>query len=85
MRRRRAVKRAVGVSLTFSEWDEIRLSYGGRCVYCGKPAVSQDHIVPMIRGGTHSADNVVPACISCNSSKGAKPLLVWMYERHTHG
>jgi 5-methylcytosine-specific restriction endonuclease McrA len=28
------------------------------------------HMVPLIRGGEHSPDNVVPCCQSCNSRKG---------------
>jgi 5-methylcytosine-specific restriction endonuclease McrA len=28
-----------------------------------------DHLVPLIRGGTSSKGNVVPACKSCNNKK----------------
>lgn len=85
VRKRRAVARKAVNTLTRQEWEEIKLSYGNRCVYCGTKATSQDHIVPMARGGSHTADNVVPACGSCNSSKNAKPLLIWMYERNVNG
>lgn len=85
LRNRRAKKRNAEITLKPKEWKEIKRSYNDRCVYCGKLAISQDHVIPMIRGGSHTADNVVPACISCNSSKGAKPLLVWMYERRIDG
>jgi 5-methylcytosine-specific restriction endonuclease McrA len=43
---------------------------GGRCVYCGAPATSIDHVVPRSRGGPHSWDNVVSACRRCNHVKG---------------
>ncbi|MHB8189947.1 MAG: HNH endonuclease [Ferrimicrobium sp.] len=39
------------------------------CQYCGGPAENIDHIVPRSRGGTHTWDNVVAACRSCNSRK----------------
>ncbi len=39
------------------------------CVYCGKPAVVLDHIIPIALGGTDSPENLVPACNHCNSVK----------------
>jgi 5-methylcytosine-specific restriction endonuclease McrA len=43
---------------------------GGRCVYCGAPATSVDHVRPRSRGGRHEWDNVVSACHRCNHVKG---------------
>jgi 5-methylcytosine-specific restriction endonuclease McrA len=40
-----------------------------RCQYCGSNAENLDHVVPRSRGGTHSWDNVVASCRSCNSRK----------------
>jgi 5-methylcytosine-specific restriction endonuclease McrA len=42
---------------------------GGRCVYCGVPATSIDHVVPRSRGGRHEWSNVVSACRRCNHVK----------------
>jgi 5-methylcytosine-specific restriction endonuclease McrA len=42
---------------------------GSRCVYCGAPATSIDHVIPRSRGGAHSWDNVVSACRRCNHVK----------------
>jgi 5-methylcytosine-specific restriction endonuclease McrA len=42
---------------------------GRRCAYCGKRADTIDHVVPRSRGGTHSWDNCVAACRTCNSKK----------------
>jgi 5-methylcytosine-specific restriction endonuclease McrA len=36
-----------------------------------------DHVVPLARGGTHAPDNLVVACRSCNSSRGAKLVSEW--------
>lgn len=45
-----------------------------RCQYCWKvfPQVelNLDHVIPLSRGGISSWDNVVCACIGCNSRKG---------------
>ena len=42
---------------------------GHRCQYCSRPAENIDHVVPRSRGGTHTWDNVVAACRTCNSRK----------------
>jgi len=53
------------------------------CAYCMEPFKSSadkqaDHVEPLFLGGSHSMDNLVIACVSCNSSKGRKPLLQWL-------
>ncbi|RAL98941.1 HNH endonuclease [Agrobacterium sp. MS2] len=47
------------------------------CVYCGNPATSIDHVDPRCNGGSNDIENLVPACIPCNSSKGGKLLKDW--------
>jgi hypothetical protein len=73
--RHRALKRGCAVSLTGAEWRTIKEVYGNRCVYCGKKAkrMTQDHVIPFARGGSHAADNVVPACLRCNLVKHTSP------------
>ena len=39
------------------------------CQYCGALADSIDHVVPRSRGGPHTWDNVVAACLACNTRK----------------
>lgn len=51
------------------------------CVYCPRPCDSIDHVVPLARGGTNYEGNLVPACGSCNSSKGARLLTEWRHSR----
>lgn len=41
-----------------------------KCVYCGGEFEHTDHAIPLSRGGSHSVDNVVPACSKCNKAKG---------------
>jgi len=40
-----------------------------KCAYCGKPATTVDHVVPRCRGGQNSWENLVAACLTCNSRK----------------
>lgn len=48
------------------------------CQYCGahpaKANLTIDHIIPKVRGGRTSWENVVCACKACNLRKGAKTL-----------
>ena len=44
-----------------------------RCAYCGaKNPFTKDHVIPKSRGGSDDINNLVWACISCNSKKGNK-------------
>lgn len=52
------------------------------CLYCGAPLDESnrtlDHMAPLSLGGAHSASNVTPCCLSCNSSKQAMPFGDWL-------
>ena len=43
-----------------------------QCQYCGHGAQNIDHVIPRSRGGRHVWENVVAACIPCNTRKEAK-------------
>lgn len=48
------------------------------CAYCGEAPIEHiDHVHPRALGGTDSPENLVGACATCNTSKGAKPLFEW--------
>ena len=52
--------------------------FDGRCAYCRATATTWDHLTPIARGGKTEPGNIVPACISCNSSKNASVLITWL-------
>lgn len=47
-----------------------------RCQYCGKSPPSSklsfDHVIPRSRGGQTTWENVVCACVECNTKKGGR-------------
>ncbi|MGI9142010.1 MAG: HNH endonuclease, partial [Fluviibacter sp.] len=60
-----------------SAWKKIRAAVLARdnhiCAYClSDQANTVDHVVPRSKGGTDDLDNLVAACMSCNSSKQAR-------------
>jgi 5-methylcytosine-specific restriction endonuclease McrA len=41
------------------------------CQYCGSGKhLTLDHVIPRLKGGQHTWNNVVAACTNCNSRKG---------------
>ncbi len=40
--------------------------------YGARGAWEVEHSIPLSKGGTHRLNNLYPACISCNRSKGTK-------------
>jgi len=50
----------------------------GNCTYCSwGRAEAVDHVVPWESGGRDDVTNLVPACLSCNSSKRDRTVLQW--------
>jgi 5-methylcytosine-specific restriction endonuclease McrA len=49
---------------------------GSRCQYCGKHYPTReltiDHVIPRVQGGAHTWENLVCACIRCNTRKGGR-------------
>jgi len=62
-----------GWELTKDFWDTLVQKYDNRCCYCRQETkLTIEHVVPLSRGGKHSASNIAPACGSCNYSKSDK-------------
>ena len=86
--KRRAAKYGISVEgqLTQEQWLEILKQANWQCHYCKRDIfqptarssaldATQDHIIPLINNGQHTAENIVPACRRCNSLKHD-----WSYE-----
>jgi 5-methylcytosine-specific restriction endonuclease McrA len=44
------------------------------CQYCGQPTrqLTLDHVIPRYRGGQHTWENLVSACVACNRRKAGR-------------
>jgi len=62
-------------TLTEMQWERTVKHFQGLCAYCQEsPWYVVEHAKPILLGGGSTADNCVPACFKCNSSKGMKAL-----------
>jgi hypothetical protein len=72
-----------------SAWWKRRRS-SGLCHYCGGHfpvrELTMDHVVPLVRGGKTTKQNVVPCCKECNSKKRYLLPIEWEeYMQGLHG
>jgi 5-methylcytosine-specific restriction endonuclease McrA len=53
---------------------KARILRGGPdCHYCGDPATTVDHVIPVSKGGApYDEANLVPSCKPCNDRKGGR-------------
>lgn len=69
---RRGTPSARGYDWTYQQNRRAVLATGEPCAWCGRPATTADHVVPLAKGGTSALDNLIPCCRWCNSSRGSK-------------
>lgn len=82
-----ATKRELENTLTEEQWEFSLAYFDERCAYCGSERsvvientgedLHQEHFIPLSKGGGYTADNIIPSCKSCNSSKGNKNFFDW--------
>lgn len=76
--KRRANKKFLHSTLTLEQWEIIKNHFNGKCAYCGKATkLTQDHFIALKMGGEYTPNNIVPSCVSCNSSKQTKSFFDW--------
>jgi 5-methylcytosine-specific restriction endonuclease McrA len=68
---------AYGVEHVVYSRTAILARWGHVCAYCDRTARHLDHVHPLSKGGADAEHNIVPACATCNLSKGAKTLAEW--------
>ena len=77
-RRRAKLLNATG-SHTQGEWELLKRQYGNICPACEKPepdiVLTEDHIIPLSKGGSDYIENIQPLCRSCNSRKHTESII----------
>lgn len=82
-RKRRALKMKATVNLTaIKEFiRRVKSKPTVVCYYCESVvptnAMHFDHIIPLIKGGSHSVENLCASCPTCNLTKNASTIKAW--------
>lgn len=80
---RRARKIGNGSFLvTSKDLARMKNRFSNVCGYCSGNFTKSnpmhiEHVLPIVRGGSHSVGNIIPACAACNLSKRDKTVMEW--------
>lgn len=64
---------------TFLQWEAVKKKWNHCCADCGMQEpftdqhyqkLTEDHIVPLSKGGSNNIENIKPLCARCNTKKG---------------
>jgi 5-methylcytosine-specific restriction endonuclease McrA len=70
---RKARVRGAAGTHTYDQWEELKAKYKHMCLRCRRREpdikLTQDHIVPISKGGGNDISNIQPLCLDCNMLK----------------
>jgi 5-methylcytosine-specific restriction endonuclease McrA len=83
--RLRSAKLGILMEVTPGEIRLLFRVFDGCCAYCSKrPEKARnlhlEHICSLAEGGRNTLQNLIPACLHCNSRKGVKPIATHFIE-----
>jgi hypothetical protein len=71
-----------------AQWQRVKLEFDSLCVFCGSAGTKEnrgivpDHLIPVTRFGELVIGNTVPACQTCNDSRGDGDWRPFVRERY---
>ena len=72
-KQRELKKKEIVGSHTQGEWEMLKAQYNWICPSCGKSEpeikLTEDHIIPISKGGSNNIENIQPLCKNCNCKK----------------
>lgn len=75
-RKRRILKFQAEGFHNLGEWETLKAQHNWTCPSCKRKEpeikLTEDHIIPLSKGGSNNIENIQPLCRSCNSSKKVK-------------
>lgn len=77
--RRRAKKALLPHTLTLEQWNECLIFFDYKDAYTGLPmkCISQDHVIPLAKGGWYVRQNIIPCESYINSRKHDTDMETW--------
>jgi hypothetical protein len=76
--RRDAKQKLLPCAFSLFDWVACKQYFNNQCCYCGgNLELSQDHFIALSRGGEYTKNNILPACLICNSSKRDISFFEW--------
>lgn len=77
--KRRTLKKNSIATMTTQDWRECLEFFNYKDAYTGLPMekVSQDHVIPLSKGGAYTKQNIVPCDVKTNSSKNNNDMEEW--------
>ena len=71
--------------VTATDLALVFLAFNRRCAYCGfeisAAGVSFDHVVPFVKGGSNTIENLAASCMTCQRGKFTKTPQEWAEAR----
>lgn len=77
---------------TSDDWQKLKVEYNYCCANCGMQEpfedqcykyLTEDHIIPLSKGGTNDIKNIQPLCHRCNSKKSNKTIFYGKSNQNT--
>jgi 5-methylcytosine-specific restriction endonuclease McrA len=90
LKNRKRKMKIIGKNISQKQVKELLSFHSNECFYCHVNVKSGinlhlDHMIPLYKGGTHTIENLAPACNTCNLKKGKMTASEFLERRELDG